>query len=441
MQRSNNIFKKPYNISTTDLAEIEDLYYATCAKVKALRSVVNIYIDEGFRAPNFEYFSYDSPGLRHLAPVELSHFRTMLELHETALYSERLTKPLDAAVLEKNWRLLKPGGKRCTTADSPGGVLEYDEIIHQGQSIGGLDWSPQVQGLQDLRNKPCGLVFAELTEKYNPIARKEKAARMENEQRQALSRAPAHPAEVFKDFPASNLTVPKGERVDACDPNECEYRVGQAGKARSKLPFEANNNPSAQLMLAGLALPDASMLSQSLDTVETRPSTLEKLPLNDHGQVVEPFKLSHVSSATSTHTRQHNAGSVDHPVPSSSTSGPFRSGQGVSSAGMHTDDHAAYLDGNHVRKAFPGGRYGYRLPPSALPAGDETTEEKNERSGVVKLQLGDISRSTLRGAEAYDGHWHAGDQGVEGIKDGKKRAVKTFRKPNQEDQLPRQRHP
>lgn len=411
MQRSDDIFKKPYNISTTDLGEIEDLYYATCAKVKALRSIVNIYIDEGFRAPNFEYFSYDSPGLRHLAPVELSHFRTMLEMHETALYSERLTKPLNAAVLEKNWRLLKRGDKRCITADSLPGGLEYDTTTPS-----------QVQGLQDLRNKPCGLVFAELTEKYNPIARKEKAAKMENDQRRALSRARAHPAEIVRDPPASSPGVANGERVDSCDPSECEYRVGQAGQPRTTFPFEANNNPSAQLMLAGLALPDASMFSQTLDTFESRPNILEKLPLKDYGQVVEPFKLSHVSSSTYTPCRQHDAGSVNHPVPYSSRSGSFRSGQGVIFAGMHTKDLATSLGGNHVQTAFPESRNGYTLPGSASPDVFETTTEMNERSEVVKLQLGGNSHGTLLGAEAYDGHWYAGDQGVKGIKDGRKRA-------------------
>lgn len=413
VQRSDYIFKKPYNISTADLGEIEDLYYATCAKVKALRSVVNIYIDEGFRAPNFEYFSYDSPGLRHLAPVELSHFRTMLEMHETALYSERLTKPLNAAVLEKNWCLLKRGDKRCITADSLLGGLRYDETIRQGQSMNGVKWSPQVQGLQDLRNKPCGLVFAELTEKYNPIARKEKAAKLENEQRRALSKARTHPAEIVRDPPAPKLGVVNGERVDTCDPSECEYRAGQPGQPRSTFPFEANNNPSAQLMLAGLALPDASVCSRTLDTVETRPSILEKAPLKDHGKVVEPFKLSHVPSSTYTPTRQHDARSVNHPVPSSSRSGPFRSGQVVVFAGMHTKDLVTSLGGNHVQTAFPGGRNGYTLPASALPDGDETSTEKDEQSEVVMLQLRDKSRGTLLGAEAY---------GVKGIKDGRKRA-------------------
>lgn len=174
--------------------------------MKALLNIVTIYIDEGFRAPNYKYFSYDSPGLRHLAPVELSQFRNMLEMLETALYSERITGPLNEAVLRKNWHLLNRSDKRSDTPDSLPGGLNYAEMIRRGHSMNGLNWSPQIQGLQDLRNKPCGLVFAELTEKYVPIVLKEMIARMENEQRRALTRARGHKTEAT-DSPAPKVGV------------------------------------------------------------------------------------------------------------------------------------------------------------------------------------------------------------------------------------------
>ena len=387
--------------------------------MKALLKIVTIYIDEGFRAPDFEYFSYDSPGLRHLAPVELWQFRTMLEIHEIALYSERITEPLNAAVLRKNWCLLNRDG---TTPDPLPCGPKHHEVVRYGQFVNGFERSPQVQGLQDLRNKPCGLVFAELTEKYNPIARKERTARIENEQRRALLGARAHKIETIGDSPTPKLDLANGERVDACDSSKYRNKPGQLGE---KHPFGANNNPMAQLMLAGLAIPNTTMFSQALDTVETQPSLLDKMRLEEHDKFGDLSKLCRVSTSAYTPKRQHKAGSRDHLTTSTSGSGPFCYLQSAIPAGVHTSKFARCSGDDRVQRPFFGGRYCSTLPGSAsafVPVDDETTTGEDEKSKVVKPQLGSVSRGILLDAKGYERRLYTGKQDTKEVKDGRKRA-------------------
>ena len=389
--------------------------------MKALLKIVSIYIDEGFRAPNFEYFSYDSPGLRHLAPVEIWQFRAMLETHETALYSKRITEPLNVAVLEKNWCHLNRDDTASITTELLLGGQGHDGIIGQGESLNEFDCSPQVPGLQDVRNKPCGLIFAELTEKYQSITVKEMTAKMEKEERRALLRARAKEIGSDRNYPAPKVSVGDGERVDGCDSGERGDMLGHTGE---KHPFGASNNPLAQLMLAGLATPDATMFARTLNTVETQLGMLEKTRLEEQGQTVKPSKLCRGSTSACTNIRQYKSGSADGLMPSSAGPDQFRYWQSAGPAGIQTEDLTPNIGKSRVQP-LPGRKNIPMLSGSATPlisAGDGTTTAEGERSEVVEHHFGYVSRGTMFGAEAYGRRLYAGTQEAEEIKDGRKRA-------------------
>ena len=421
LQRSDRIFKKTYTISTTDLGEIEDLYYATCAKVKDLLKTVTIYMDEGFRAPNFKYFSYDSPGLRHLAPVELWQFRVMLEAHEISLYSKRITEPLNAAVLRKNWRLLNSDGARSITPDFLPGGPEYDGMIHRGQSMSGLDWSPQVQGLQDMRKKPCAMIFGELNEKYNAILLKEKTEKMEKEERRALERARTH-KESIRGSSLPGLAEANAERLNACDLIKCGNEPGQSGE---KHPFGANNNPLAQLMLAGLATPNTTTFSYALNTVETQLTMLEKMRLEEQEQAEESSKVCRVSTSACTSTKQHEPGSSDHLTAPSSGFGQSRYWQSGLPPSVHPNELIHRPGGNCMPTLLSGDRHSSTRPssiPRFISAGLGSIFKQDDCPEVVKPQHGYMSCGKLLAAKAYEGRSCAEKQGVTEVKDGKKRA-------------------
>lgn len=346
----------------------------------------------------------------------------MLETHETALYSKRITQLLNVAVLEKNWRLLNRDNTGSITPESLLSGPGQDGMIRQGQSLKEFDCSPQVPGLQDVRNKPCGLIFAELTEKYQPIMVKEMAAKMEKEERRALGRARAKKIGSDRNFPAPKVSVGDAERVDECDSGELGAMLSHT---EEKHPFGANNNPLAQLMLAGLATPNATMFAQTLNTVDTQLDTLEEMRLEEQDQAVKPSKLRRGSASACTTIRAHKSGSADGLMPSSAGSDAFRYWESAGPAGVQTDDLTPYIDKNRMQRPLPERRDSYMLSGSASPfisTGDGTTTAEGERSEVVEHHLGYVSRGTRFGAEAYGRHLYSGTQKAEELKDGRKRA-------------------
>ncbi len=163
-----------------DLGELEDLYYATCAKLKELLQGVDILLTNGFKGVHDTYFAYHNEPLHSLGPISIGAFKRSLLIHECILYSSELQSLLNRGVIEKNSRGIKhsryhkatPSNSTTQHGAQRGnweGTGKYISILNHGfeQKSG---WQADVQGLQDKSNMSCGMVFGELAEKYRPMA-------------------------------------------------------------------------------------------------------------------------------------------------------------------------------------------------------------------------------------------------------------------------------
>lgn len=223
-----------------DLGELEDLYYATCAKLKELLQGVDILLTNGFKAINDTYFAYHNEPLRSLGSISIGDFKNSLLIHESILYSSELQSLLNRGVMEKNSRGNKhswqheemPNDSTTQHGVQRGnreGTKNYINIpTHDFERMSG--WRTEVQGLQNQNNMSCGMVFGELAEKYRPVAmnaelegsmidRKSTPEAPQAFQEEVLTRKYISPYNL--DERAKKLNVPGGPEMPCiCDP-EC----------------------------------------------------------------------------------------------------------------------------------------------------------------------------------------------------------------------------
>ena len=170
----------PYQIAVRDLGEFEDLYYATCAKLKELYQGINILVTNGFKDRHDIYFTYRVEPLATLGDVGVGEFGDSLVTHANILYSREVTTLLDNGIKRKNMHARKFGALHETTDSEldnipyfhPGiwGEKEARAMNRNRQFMDNLAWlKDDVQGLQDMGNMNCAMTFAMLAEKYRPM--------------------------------------------------------------------------------------------------------------------------------------------------------------------------------------------------------------------------------------------------------------------------------
>ena len=169
----------PFEISVRDLGEFEDLYYATCAKLKELYQGVDILLANGFKDRHDVYFTYHVEPLATLGDVGVGEFGDSLVTHANILYSTEVSSLLDNSVKRKNMRSRKYDASNETTHNDldipyyhPGiwGEKEARELNRARQFKDNLAWLKEdVKGLQDMGNMNCAMIFAMLAEKYGPM--------------------------------------------------------------------------------------------------------------------------------------------------------------------------------------------------------------------------------------------------------------------------------
>lgn len=163
-----------------NLGELEDLYYAACAKLKELRQGVDLLLANGFKGINDTYFAYQNEPLRSLGPITIGNFSKCLLIHETILHSSELQSLLNKGVIEKNscglthifHREMGPDDSTNQHGVQRGirvGTAKYVNLSNHGFKQTS-EWPAEVQGLEDKSNMSCGMVFGELAEKYRPMA-------------------------------------------------------------------------------------------------------------------------------------------------------------------------------------------------------------------------------------------------------------------------------
>ena len=161
-----------------DLGELEDLYYAACAKLKELLQGVDILLTNGFRKVDDTYFAYNNEPLRSLGPISIGAFKQSLLIHESILCSSALRSLLNQGVIEMKSRGINGYDCKASPSDSTTqddthpSTHEFsrksmDVFEYQFEQISGRQTA--VEGLQDKTNMSCGMVFGELAEKYRPM--------------------------------------------------------------------------------------------------------------------------------------------------------------------------------------------------------------------------------------------------------------------------------
>ena len=170
----------PFQIAVRDLGEFEDLYYATCAKLKELYQGIDILVANGFKDRHDIYFTYRVEPLATLGDVGVGEFGDSLVTHANLLYSKEVTTLLDNGIKRKNMHARKFGASHETTDSEldnipyfhPGiwGEKEARAMNRNRQFMDNLAWlKDDVQGLQDMGNMNCAMTFAMLAEKYRPM--------------------------------------------------------------------------------------------------------------------------------------------------------------------------------------------------------------------------------------------------------------------------------
>lgn len=173
--RTNKVFLKGLSAMTlTDLGELEDLFYATCGKLKDLLGRVNLYLSNNFKAPKDDYFTYTIRAYKHLGPITVEEFKSFLLAQEEILYHAGMIKVMNKAVLRKHEQEAAAKERREAYkggSDSTGNTR--DSQNNHNKTKRKSRQQSDTEGLRDVREECCGMIFGELAEKYRPILYKE----------------------------------------------------------------------------------------------------------------------------------------------------------------------------------------------------------------------------------------------------------------------------
>lgn len=149
-------------------AQYEDLYHATCAKLRDMMSIVNSLLTNGF-TKNSTMIRNMSIGPKDPVDMSVGDLQGMLHRwYYKMLLNDDVLGALNFAVREKRLRPLiekDMADRNIHTSDKENYIRAYVRAT--------FDQSTSVEGLEDQSGMPVCLVFAALAEKYRPILLKE----------------------------------------------------------------------------------------------------------------------------------------------------------------------------------------------------------------------------------------------------------------------------
>jgi hypothetical protein len=163
------------------LGDFEDVYYATCAKLKELLQGVDLLLENGFRSPEDTYFAFHHcERLIQLNAISVGAFKASLHSYEEILNSSEVTALLNKGIMEKSIRQNEYDGQKqvimgdevdeeailCRISKQTGDPDQRWHGVFQ-ESLGLLNEDRQ---LQDTSRMGCGMIFGSLAEKYRSMA-------------------------------------------------------------------------------------------------------------------------------------------------------------------------------------------------------------------------------------------------------------------------------
>jgi len=195
-----------------DLGELEDLYYATCAKLKERLDDIEIRLSNGFIRPEDDYFVYKSEGFGVTEPVTAGDWKSTLLAHAAFLYDPLVEGIMNRAVFLKHKRV-----KEAETAER-------------------LPLNGKFPGLRDVRNMSSGMIFGSLSEKYRITVQQEELEKAQAAQlRDTTLRATAKqlPSGKVMGDRVSAVTIPLVYSNDAKDQARRVNKQGNSNKAKA----------------------------------------------------------------------------------------------------------------------------------------------------------------------------------------------------------------
>ena len=185
IDRSNRAFANSCrDVTPFNLCELEDLYYAVCAKIKDFQNGAEILLDNGFKTPHDDYFQYNCVPLIALGPIKLGDFKSCLAAQQQLLHGMQLTTLLDEAIV---WRGMDERKEQSVVGykndrsilrhhrmqvrkdqfdDNVNGVVK---ILGDRGFQGHLEHFESVNHLSEITNMSSGMIFAQLAEKYSNV--------------------------------------------------------------------------------------------------------------------------------------------------------------------------------------------------------------------------------------------------------------------------------
>lgn len=161
----------PYEITSPELANFEDLYYATWAQIKTLLNEANLLLSNGFKQPQHDHFQFLGEPLRSLGPINLGDFQACLLSQQLLLQDRHFIQLLEASL--KN-HFTQDGAQHQTFATrgafSP--TLVERSLSNPGRRDSGLEARGKAQHAEEgvqlsrITNMSSGMIFAYLSEKY-----------------------------------------------------------------------------------------------------------------------------------------------------------------------------------------------------------------------------------------------------------------------------------
>lgn len=173
-------------MSITDLGQFEDVYYATCAKLKELLQGVDLLLTNGFRSPSDTYFEYRQyKRLSELEPITIRDFKASLHAYKSILCSTEITDLLNKGIVEMDvhndrhksqMRMscvysIGHNDHHCSPTALEDGMHQTEEHIERQRDFFQQNCSMQTKhrALQDTTNMGCSMIFGSLAEKYRPM--------------------------------------------------------------------------------------------------------------------------------------------------------------------------------------------------------------------------------------------------------------------------------
>ena len=167
MLRTNPIFiRNLLKSEKIDLADLEDLYYATCGKFKQLRTDLDLRLSNGFQNPDDEFFIMPDNALKMRMPINAGQFNRYLCGRNDFLFGDELIKALERAILPEDGDLQTDLTDGKCIVNHPDTDNYSDQGSYANIPSEACNWPLGSDRICKTCSVPPGIIFPSLSEKH-----------------------------------------------------------------------------------------------------------------------------------------------------------------------------------------------------------------------------------------------------------------------------------